>query len=199
MGAGFYTTFVWMAIYMKALADPPIEHSFWVNASSLLFGLIIPTPIAGMLSDYLGKFKVMVSGAIGLSIIGPIAMVIISKGSALDAFLAQCSIGICLALFGAPMNAWLVDMFPHKIRLTSAALGFDLASCTAAAFSPLIATLLVDQYGKVQFDFTHERCAFNDPSHLFVYCRSKSCWYNLYSVCLLCVWWYVSINKDYTR
>ncbi|KAL3810913.1 hypothetical protein ACHAXA_008763 [Cyclostephanos tholiformis] len=25
-GAGFYTTFVWMAIFMKVLVDPPIEH-----------------------------------------------------------------------------------------------------------------------------------------------------------------------------
>ena len=132
---------------MEVLAEPPKEHSFWVNAGSLLFGLILPLPAAGVLSDYVGRFKVMIIGAIGLSIVGPIGMVVISKGTELDAFIAQCVIGLFLAAFGAPMNAWLVDMFPHKIRLTSAALGYDLANCTAAAFSPLIATLLVDQRG----------------------------------------------------
>ena len=40
-----------MAIYMDVLMDPPIEHGFWVNAASLLFGLILPMPLAGMLSD----------------------------------------------------------------------------------------------------------------------------------------------------
>lgn len=132
---------------MEVLADPPKEHSFWVNAGSLLLGLILPLPIAGHLSDIIGRFKVMVSGAIGLAIVGPIGMVVIAKGTEFHAFCAQCAIGLCLALFGAPMNAWLVDMFPHKIRLTSAALGYDLANCTAAAFSPLVATLLVGSHG----------------------------------------------------
>ena len=132
---------------MEVLADPPKEHSFWVNASALFFGLIIPLPFMGLLSDYVGRFKVMIIGAIGLAIVGPIGMVVISKGNEWEAFFSQCAIGIFLAAFGAPMNAWLVDMFPQKIRLTSAALGYDLANCTAAAFSPLIATVLVDIHG----------------------------------------------------
>ena len=41
--------------------------------------------------------------------------------------------------------AWLVEKFPPNIRLTSAALGYDLAHCTASAFSPLVATLLVQE------------------------------------------------------
>lgn len=31
--------------------------------------------------------------------------------------------------------------------MTSAALGYDLAHCSASAFSPLVATLLVQNYG----------------------------------------------------
>ena len=42
-------------------------------------------------------------------------------------------------------SAWLVEKFPPNIRLTSAALGYDLAHCTASAFSPLVATLLVQE------------------------------------------------------
>ncbi len=45
------------------------------------------------------------------------------------------------------MNAWLVEKFPPNVRLTSAALGYDLAHCTASAFSPLLATILEDQVG----------------------------------------------------
>lgn len=41
--------------------------------------------------------------------------------------------------------AWLVEKFPPNIRLTSAALGYDLAHCTASAFSPLVATVLVQK------------------------------------------------------
>eukprot|EP00579_Thalassiosira_antarctica_P008261 CAMPEP_0201880364 /NCGR_PEP_ID=MMETSP0902-20130614/10966_1 /ASSEMBLY_ACC=CAM_ASM_000551 /TAXON_ID=420261 /ORGANISM="Thalassiosira antarctica, Strain CCMP982" /LENGTH=492 /DNA_ID=CAMNT_0048408359 /DNA_START=106 /DNA_END=1584 /DNA_ORIENTATION=- len=146
-GAGFYTTFVWMAIFMEVLIDPPIEHGFWVNAMALLFGIILPLPLTGMLSDHWGRDKTMSVGAAGLAILGPIMINVISSGQAVHAFFAQWTLGVFLSLFGGPMNAWLVEKFPPKIRLTSAALGYDLAHCTASAFSPLVATLLVQNYG----------------------------------------------------
>lgn len=146
-GAGFYTTFVWMAIYMEVLIDPPIEHGFWINAMALLFGIILLLPLTGMLSDHWGRDKTMGLGVVGLAISGPIAVRIIASGNAVEAFFAQWTLGLFLSLFGGPMNAWLVEKFPPKVRLTSAALGYDLAHCTASAFSPLIATLMVQKYG----------------------------------------------------
>mmetsp|Transcript_28562 Transcript_28562/g.60273 ORF Transcript_28562/g.60273 Transcript_28562/m.60273 type:complete len:510 (+) Transcript_28562:120-1649(+) len=146
-GAGFYTTFVWMAIFMEVLIDPPYEHGFWINAMSLLFGIIIPLPLTGMLSDRFGRDRTMGIGVVGLAILGPIMIKVIASGQAVQAFFAQWSLGVALSMFGGPMNAWLVEKFPPKVRLTSAALGYDLAHCTASAFSPLVATLLVRDYG----------------------------------------------------
>mmetsp|Transcript_8888 Transcript_8888/g.21584 ORF Transcript_8888/g.21584 Transcript_8888/m.21584 type:complete len:342 (-) Transcript_8888:96-1121(-) len=146
-GAGFYTTFVWMAIYMEVLIDPPIEHGFWINAMALLFGIILPLPLTGMLSDRLGRDRTMGLGVAGLAVSGPIAVRVIASGNAVEAFFAQWTLGLFLSLFGGPMNAWLVEKFPPKVRLTSAALGYDLAHCTASAFSPLMATLMVQNYG----------------------------------------------------
>ncbi|KAL7542072.1 hypothetical protein ACHAWF_007085 [Thalassiosira exigua] len=146
-GAGFYTTFVWMAIFMDVLVDPPIETAFWVNALSLLFGVIIPMPFFGMLSDKVGRDRTMGVGLVGLAVLGPVAIKVIATGDAVKAFAAQWVLGVFLALFGGPMNAWLVEKFPPKIRLTSAAFGYDLAHCTASAFSPLVATILVQEYG----------------------------------------------------
>ena len=114
---------------------------------ALLFGIIIPLPLTGMLSDRIGRDKTMSAGVIGLALVGPFMIKIISMGNALAAFFAQWTLGLFLSLFGGPMNAWLVEKFPPHVRLTSAALGYDLAHCTASAFSPLVATLLVQDYG----------------------------------------------------
>eukprot|EP00584_Thalassiosira_punctigera_P001803 CAMPEP_0172540868 /NCGR_PEP_ID=MMETSP1067-20121228/11783_1 /TAXON_ID=265564 ORGANISM="Thalassiosira punctigera, Strain Tpunct2005C2" /NCGR_SAMPLE_ID=MMETSP1067 /ASSEMBLY_ACC=CAM_ASM_000444 /LENGTH=511 /DNA_ID=CAMNT_0013326789 /DNA_START=112 /DNA_END=1644 /DNA_ORIENTATION=+ len=147
-GAGFYTTFVWMAIFMEVLIDPPIEHGFWINGLALLFGIIIPLPLTGMLSDRWGRDRTMGVGIVGLAVLGPVMIKLISSGrGGLRAFFAQWTLGVFLSFFGGPMNAWLVEKFPPKVRLTSAALGYDLAHCTASAFSPLVATLLVREYG----------------------------------------------------
>ena len=164
---------------MEVLIDPPIEHGFEISSMALLFGIVLPLPLAGMLSDRWGREKTMAVGAVGLGIIGPFMLNVISSGEEVWAFLAQWTIGIFLVLFGGPMNAWLVgkdwghrssavllshgiltstplsaiyrstftEKFPAKIRLTSCAFGYDLSHCTASAFSPLVATILVQQYG----------------------------------------------------
>jgi MHS family proline/betaine transporter-like MFS transporter len=103
-GAGFYTSFVWMAIYMKVLCNPPYEHAFWINAGALLFGVILPLPLTGMLSDTLGRDKTMGFGVAGLAILGPLMIKVISAGNPVAAFFAQCTLGVCLSLFGGPMN-----------------------------------------------------------------------------------------------
>jgi hypothetical protein len=56
-----------------------------------------------------------------------------------------CSHTFFTLVFSHLTLAWLVEKFPPNIRLTSAALGYDLAHCTASAFSPLVATLLVQE------------------------------------------------------
>ena len=134
-----------MAIFMDDILQPPIENAFWINALTLLFGVTLPLPLVGMLSDYCGRVKTMVVGCIGLGAFGPIAVFVISKGQAVSAFFAQLILGLLLCLFGGPISAWLVEKFPPKVRLTSASLGYDLAHCTASAFSPLVATVLAQK------------------------------------------------------
>ena len=94
--------FVWMAIFMEVLIDPPIEHGFWVNGLALLFGIILPLPLTGMLSDHYGRDKTMGVGAVGLAVLGPIMINIISSssGHSIRAFFAQTTIGLFLSLFG---------------------------------------------------------------------------------------------------
>ncbi|KAL7516226.1 hypothetical protein ACHAWX_001265 [Stephanocyclus meneghinianus] len=106
-GAGFYLSFVWMAIYMSELIDEPLESAFWINSISLLLGVIVPVPLAGWLSDRCGRARTMVIGALGLGGLGPVLLYVISRGHAFQACLCQICIGWLLSLFGGPMGAWL--------------------------------------------------------------------------------------------
>mmetsp|Transcript_24795 Transcript_24795/g.47627 ORF Transcript_24795/g.47627 Transcript_24795/m.47627 type:complete len:172 (-) Transcript_24795:117-632(-) len=110
---------------------------------SLLFGNTVFYPVGGWLSDHLGRVRLMVIGSIGVGIIGPFMIYVISLGQSVPAFFAQWSLGVILAMYSGPIHAWLMEKFPSKIRLTSVALGYNIASCTAGAFSPLIATVMV--------------------------------------------------------
>ena len=106
-GAGFYLSFVWMAIFMSELIEEPMENAFWINCISLVVGIILPVPLAGWLSDRCGRVRTMVIGLLGVGGLGPVLLYVISRGDALSACLCQVTLGLFLSLFGGPMGAWL--------------------------------------------------------------------------------------------
>jgi MHS family proline/betaine transporter-like MFS transporter len=145
--AGFYVSFVWMSIYMQELLDPPVPNAFWVNACSMFLGMTFMLPVAGHISDRVGRVKTMTFAASMLTITGPIMVVLIAQGNPFLAFLAQFVLGVGLSFFGGPLAAWMVENFSPEVRLTSASLGYDIAHATAAGFSPVVATVLATNVG----------------------------------------------------
>lgn len=145
--SGFYVSFVWMAIYMEELLDPPVKGAFWINAVSMLVGMTFVLPIAGMLSDRIGRTRMMTAAAVGLAGLGPVLLMMISKGNSYVAFACQLALGILLSFFGGPLCAWLVENFCAEVRLTSASLGYDIAHSVVGGFSPAMATALFDNVG----------------------------------------------------
>lgn len=148
-GAGWYITFVWMAIYMSELIDPPVEGAFWVNLLTAVLGNCAAAVGFGWLSDRYGRSRLMLAGAISVGVLAPVLLWIISWGRTLDAFFAQWAIGVLLSLYAGPLFSWLPEKFPPKTRLTSIGLGYNLGVCISAGFSPAIATALSRDFGPV--------------------------------------------------
>ncbi|KAL7567974.1 hypothetical protein ACA910_019682 [Epithemia clementina (nom. ined.)] len=143
--AGFYLSFVWMATYMKELAAHPVEHSFGVNAFALLLSVCVFFPVAGSISDRIGRKRTMTLGATLVFFLGPVVVWIIGLGNAWGALAAQMVLGVSLSFWGAPMCAWLVESFDPEIRLTSVAIGYNVAQALAGGMSPAIATIVADR------------------------------------------------------
>jgi MHS family proline/betaine transporter-like MFS transporter len=146
--AGFYLSFVWMATYMRGLLDPPVPHSFAVNAMALLVSVCLFFPLAGHWSDVYGRRRVMTLGGVSLGLLAPLLLFVIRQGDPTAALAAQIGLGVSLSLWGAPMCGWLVESFDPAARLTSVAIGYNLAQATAGGAAPLVATLLTDDGGQ---------------------------------------------------
>jgi MHS family proline/betaine transporter-like MFS transporter len=144
---GFYLTFVWMAVFMDSMVEPPVPNAFAVNTCALFFSVCLFFPVGGWLSDKWGRIHVMTMGGVSLMVFAPVALVVIGQGNALGAFIAQCCLGVCLTFWGAPMMAWLVESFPPESRLTAVAIGYNIAQALAGGTTPAFATYVVDTAG----------------------------------------------------
>lgn len=142
--AGFYLTFVWMAVFMSDLIEKKISAAFGINSLALLLSVCLLFPIAGILSDRFGRVRVMVIGGTSLGLLSPVFVFLISMGNPYVAFFCQFWMGIALSLWGAPMCAWLVESFEPSARLTSIAVGYNLAHAIAGGSAPAVATILAD-------------------------------------------------------
>jgi len=145
--AGFYITFVWMATFMTEFVDPPVPGAFGVNAIALFLSVCLLFPLAGILSDMFGRTKIMYIGGTSMTLLSPVMIIIISSGNPVACFFAQSAMGISLSLWGAPMCAWLVESFPASMRLTSVAIGYNIAQALIGGTAPAIATWLADNKG----------------------------------------------------
>merc|ERR1711933_355546 len=55
--------------------------------------------------------------------------------------------GILLSIWGGPMMALCVETFDPRVRLTSIAIGYNVAQATVGAIAPSLATYFVDRFG----------------------------------------------------
>lgn len=148
----YYLCFVWMAIYMtQILHEHPVPNGFAVNTAALLFSACILYPISGILSDIYGRKLIMCIGGIGLALFSPVIISFIRYAGIIRnpmiAFFGQWIMGTLVSLYNAPMCAYLVESFDPSVRLTSVAIGYNVANMIAGGLTPYFATILVTKYG----------------------------------------------------
>lgn len=147
--AVFFLLFTWLVIYMNSILDPPIPHAFNINTINTVLGGIGLSLFGGWLADQIGDYvKQMVVSATILAVFSPIMFDLIGKGGdyrGIVAFSIQLFLSLFLGTWLGAMVPWLVLITTPEVRLTSLSLGYNIAISVWGGFSPLLATLLVDQ------------------------------------------------------
>ena len=95
---------------MEKMVKPPVPEAFLVNSGALFLSVCILFPVAGSLSDRIGRKRMMYIGCLFLACLCPFMVIFIAEGSnsvlignsSTNAFIAQFIMGIFLSCFGAP-------------------------------------------------------------------------------------------------
>jgi metabolite-proton symporter len=103
-------------------------------------------PIAGHLSDRIGRKNMYLIGAASMGVFGFIYFALIGTGSAAVVFLAIVLSLIPHDLQYGPQAALIAEAFTPRLRYSGSSLGYQLASIIAGGPAPLIATALFAAY-----------------------------------------------------
>ncbi|MFF9854232.1 MFS transporter [Streptomyces litmocidini] len=113
--------------------------------TALVFGLT--TVISAVLSDRLGRRRVLMAGTLFGIAAGPLAFQIMQPGSAVSFFAGVSVLMIALGIPYGPAAAYLPELFKTRYRYTGAGMGYNLAGILGGGVPLLLAPPLAERYG----------------------------------------------------
>jgi metabolite-proton symporter len=108
---------------------------------------MLTIPLAGHLSDVYGRRAITAIGCVVMLVFPFVYFGLLESGNLWLVFLA---IVIALPLHDlqyGPQAAFIAESFPGSLRYSGSSLGYQLASITAGGPAPIVATILLQQYG----------------------------------------------------
>ena len=145
-GLGFYYFVTYMVNYLPVTGHLGRTEAVMASGASLvLYGLFCP--LAGWLSDLIGRRKTFLIGIFGHMAFGMPVFVMLSSGSLLLAFVGLVIFASFQALINVMNTVVVVELFPPRTRMTSGALALNLGAGPVAGTGPLIAAALVASTG----------------------------------------------------
>jgi MHS family proline/betaine transporter-like MFS transporter len=142
-----YFFFVYVPLYAHTVLKLPMSTTLFTNSLALALMLGI-APVAGHLSDRLGRYHLMIAAAVAIVLLirpGFGFLLNHPHASALAAF--QAASAVLAALFIGPAPAAIAELFPISVRSSGMGLAYNFSVTVFGGFAPLIATSLIARTG----------------------------------------------------
>jgi MHS family proline/betaine transporter-like MFS transporter len=138
----FYILLTFMPSYVNKILKLPLQQSFLSNYLSYIL-LLILIPVMGNLSDKIGRKPLLITSCLGFIIFSYPLFLLASGGSFIKLVLAQVVLGILLSMFSGTAVAFIAEIFPTNVRVTTLSIGYNIATAIFGGMAPFIATYLV--------------------------------------------------------
>lgn len=140
-GIGFYLCFVYLSTWLKENGILSSSEALMLNSISLALMMVL-NPLAGALSDRIGRKPLLYVGTIGMMIFAWPIFWLMTQSNFIIILVGQCSLAAIISCFGGN-PAFMVEAFPKHVRCTGLAISYNLAHSIFGGTVPLVATTLV--------------------------------------------------------
>ena len=141
-GSGYYVLFTYMPTYLHSTLNFSVAAGLAVTSCALVV-VIAAIPLAGMLSDRIGRRPTMIGSAIAVAVIGLPCYWLMTRGSVGLAILGAAVLGLLFAGHTGVVHTVLVELFPTRLRYTAYALGYNIGTAIFGGAAPLVITYLL--------------------------------------------------------
>jgi MHS family proline/betaine transporter-like MFS transporter len=145
-GVSLYYFITYANNHLVTAVGLPKSKALWLCSIALVVYCIV-NPLIGRLSDAIGRRKLLLFAAAGLTVMAYPIFWMLNSGDTALIVTALLAFGILVAITAVMDVVLLVEVFPASIRSTGAALGHNLALATLAGPGPFIAAALIKATG----------------------------------------------------
>lgn len=141
---GFYLMFVYSTTYLSEIIGLTHRRALAINTLGMMVALVM-LPVAGALSDRVGRKPIMAASAILVMIFAwPLFNLLWHPALRVPIF-GQVGFAILIALFQGVSPAVAVEAFSPRVRCTAVAISHNLVMALLGGTAPMVATYLIDK------------------------------------------------------
>lgn len=145
---GFYLGTAYLTSYATGAAGPGLSRPA-VLGMGVVAGLIYAatTLVGGIVSDRIGRKRTILTGTLALAAVGLILFPLINIGTMWSFGAGLVLVTAVLGFTWGPAGPLLSELFDTGHRYTGAGASYNLAAILGGAFTPILATTLLDSWG----------------------------------------------------
>jgi len=139
---GFYLCFVYITTYLRQTDHVSASKALDINTIAIAV-LLLLIPLAGVLSDRLGRKPVMLAATGGLFVLAWPLFWMMHHPDTSVILLGQLSFAVLVAGFAGVSPAAMVELVPDRLRCTVLSVGYNLGFGILGGLTPMVAVYTI--------------------------------------------------------
>lgn len=145
---GFYMPFIYLPTYLSTEDKIPMAIALDINSLAMVL-LLILTIVFGIISDKIGRKKVLILGSIGFIVSAVPVYYLFATQNDLWVFAGMAVFAFFSAAGQGVVPAFISEHFPGNIRVSAMSFSYNVAVAVFGGTTPLLCAWLIGASGSV--------------------------------------------------